>query len=87
VKAGRLSNRDVRMVRLERLRVLLLAAGLALLIPFYLSGLFGAPYWASMVLLAVALLTGASGIVVSAVIEVLGGFPRRRFSGGRGQGV
>lgn len=78
VKAGRLSARDARMVRLERLRVLLLVAGLVLLIPFYLSNVFGAPFWASGALLGFALLVLASGVVVSIVIEVFGGFPRQR---------
>lgn len=87
VSTGSLTNHDARMVRLERLRVLLLAAGLVLLVPFYLSNLFGAPYSASMALLAVALVVLASGIVVSVVIEILGGFPRRRFTRDRGRGV
>jgi hypothetical protein len=87
VSAGHLTSRDARMVRLEKLRVLLLAGGLALLLPFYLSNLFGAPYWASIALLGGALIVLASAIVVSVVIEVLGGFPRGRFSGGRGRGV
>ncbi len=77
VKAGRLSARDAKIVRLERLRVMTLVAGLVLLIPFYLSNVFGAPYWASASLLGLALLVLASGVVVSIVIEVFGGFPRQ----------
>jgi hypothetical protein len=80
VAAGQLTKQNARMVRLERLRLLLLATGLMVLVVFYISNLLRAPYWATIALLGLAVILLCAGIVVSVVIELRGGLPRRKLS-------
>ena len=69
-------TRLLKVIRLERLRVASLGMSIPLFLPCLVAEWLRAPLWTVLVLLALPILSIVVGIVLSAVIEILGGFPR-----------